>query len=89
MVNITALQRLSRLISNDNLQPMKKWSTRFRIVELDGRQSWYLKGLVRQIRNILNIVSGFDIVQMIRGDNRFFYNYYCKKNIIIFCRCFD
>jgi hypothetical protein len=60
MVNLTSLQRLSRFISKENLKPMKKWSNRFRILELDGKQSWYLKGLIRQIRKILNIVSGYD-----------------------------
>ena len=70
MVNITSLQRLSRFISNENLQPMKKWSTRFRNVVSDGRQSWYLKGLIRQIKKILNIVSGNDILEMIRGTLR-------------------
>jgi hypothetical protein len=60
MVNLTSLQRLSRFISKEHLKPMKKWSNRFRIIELDGKQSWYLKGLIRQIRKILNIVSGYD-----------------------------
>jgi hypothetical protein len=67
MVNLTSLQRLSRFISKENLKPMKKWSNRFRIIELDGKQSWYLKGLIRQIRKILNIVSGYDYIEMMKG----------------------
>jgi hypothetical protein len=60
MVNITSLQRLTRYISNENLKPMNKWSSRLRNVESDGRQSWYIKGLVRQIRKIMTFLSGFD-----------------------------
>jgi hypothetical protein len=67
MVNITSLQRLSRFISTENLQPMKKWSTRFRNLKTADRQSWYLKGLIRQIKKILNIVSGNDMIEIIRG----------------------
>jgi len=67
MVNLTSLQRLSRFISKEHLKPMKKWSNRFRIIELDGKQSWYLKGLIRQIRKILYIVSGYDYIEMMKG----------------------
>ena len=68
MVNLTALQRLTRFISSENLHPMKKWSDRFRNSEIEGRKSWYLKGLIRQVKNILNIISGNDIVEMIKGN---------------------
>ena len=87
MVNITSLQRLTRFISNENLKPMKKWSSRFRNVESDGRQSWYIKGLVRQIRKILNILSGFDYVEMIKGKR----NYLALQKILhnYLLRCFD
>ena len=73
MVNITALQRLTRFISNENLKPMKKWSSRFRTTELDGTQSWYLKGLIRQIRKILNILSGYDYIEMMKGKRLFIF----------------
>jgi|LakMenE18May11ns_1017448.scaffolds.fasta_scaffold8390583_1 hypothetical protein len=84
MVNITALQILSRFISNKNIKPMKKWSTRFRNVESDGRKSWYLKGLIRQIKKILNIISGNDIIEMIKGRiSRRNYNF-IKTSMILF-----
>ena len=63
MVIITSLQRLSRFISNENLQTMKKRSTRLRNVS-------DLKGLIRQIKKSLNIASGNDTLEMIRGTLR-------------------
>ena len=67
MVNKTALQSLSEFISSENLQVMKKWSSRFRNTETDGRRSWYLKTLAKQVKKILLLVSGDDIIEMLKG----------------------
>ena len=50
---------------------MNKWSSRLQNVESDGRQSWYIKGLVSQIRKIMTILSGFDYVEMIKGKRNY------------------
>ncbi len=70
MVNICALERISRYIESDRLiKPMKKWSNRFlrsNNDEFDNR-SWYVKRLINQIRDLLVLVSGDDVVQMLKG----------------------
>ena len=87
MVNITALQEITRFILSRNLKPMKKWSGRFRKTALDGRQSWYLKGLRRKVKFILNIISGNDIVEMIKGKMNSCYIFKFITNFFI--RCFN
>lgn len=74
MPNLTAIERISRFIDNEpNVKPMKKWSERFRSADIpigadyyDSR-SWYLKKLIKKIRNILSLFSGNDTVEMLRG----------------------
>ena len=71
MPNITALERITRFIQNDrNIKPMKKWSQRFRFAnltsDLDNRNP-YFKSLMKQVRAILVIVSGDDVIKMLKG----------------------
>lgn len=65
MVNITVLQRISNLIKKF-AGPMKKWSERSRY-KRDGDLMRYTKMMVRQIRKIMLLVSGNDIIEMLRG----------------------
>ena len=44
---------------------MKKWSDRFRIAH-DGQKNWYLRELITQIKSLLSLVSGNDIVEMLK-----------------------
>ena len=67
MVNITSLQRIASFIANENLTLMKQWSQRFRNAGLYGRRSWYLNKLIKEIKEILIIVSGNDVVEMLKG----------------------
>jgi hypothetical protein len=46
---------------------MKKWSQRFRNADMYGRNSWYLKKLLKQIKQILVIVSGDDVIEILKG----------------------
>jgi|LakMenEpi03Aug12_release.lakeMendotaPanAssembly.Ray.scaffolds.fasta_scaffold1591763_1 hypothetical protein len=71
MPNITALERITRFIHSDrNIKPMKKWSQRFRFANLtsglDNRNP-YLKRIMKQVKEILVIVSGDDVVEMLKG----------------------
>ena len=67
MVNITALEKIIRFIDGSyNLRTMKKWSERFRI-ENSQKKNKYLRKLINKVRNILNLVSGYDIVEMLKG----------------------
>ena len=65
MVNLTVLERISRFISHErNVRPMRRWSARFSFGEINNK-NWYLKKLIKQIRNILFLISGNDITSML------------------------
>ena len=67
MVYITALEKIIRFIdANYNLRTMKKWSERFRI-ENSKKRNEYLRKLINKVRNILDLISGYDIVEMLKG----------------------
>ena len=73
MVNITAIEKIIRFIDNErNIREMKKWSDRFRL-DQSRLKSWYIKTLVRKIRWLLNLISGQDMVEMLKGLNESFY----------------
>ncbi len=80
MVNITAIEKIIRFIDNErNIREMKKWSDRFR-VDQSRLKSWYIKTLVRKIRWLLNLISGQDMTEMLKGLNEFFYKDNQKSN---------
>jgi hypothetical protein len=67
MVNITILERINQLIAGVENAParrMKKWSERARI-GTNGR-SWYLTNLIVKIKELLTLVSGGDVVEMLK-----------------------
>lgn len=66
MPNITALKKLDQYIQSHSLKPMKKWSSRSRF-DSDDCQIKYMKKLRKQFRNIMILVSGNDIVEMLKG----------------------
>lgn len=67
MVNqTTAVEKLYRFIFSENLRPMRKWSTRYRYAN-SNRLSWYLHKIKKQIRSILNLLSGNDLIEMLKG----------------------
>ncbi|CAF0925295.1 unnamed protein product, partial [Brachionus calyciflorus] len=66
MVNrTTAIKKINRLFLTENVTTMKKWSNRFRVAS-SNRKSWYLGKLKKQIRHILGIISGNDIIAMLK-----------------------
>ena len=46
---------------------MKEWSSRFR-QDNNGRKNKHIKKLKSQVREILNIISGNSIVEMLKGE---------------------
>ena len=74
MVFYSTLNRLYSLIQNENLRSMKWWSNRHR-KDREGRPSKVIKKLKSKIREILNIISGNDIVEMLKGQ-RLVYIFY-------------
>jgi hypothetical protein len=67
MVNQSALYKLSKL--NDEINKnMKPWNERSRY-DSEGRLTVQLKKMKKQIRNILNAVSGNNITIMLKGKN--------------------
>ena len=74
MVFYSTLNRLYSLIQNENLRSMKRWSNRHR-KDREGRPSKVIKKLKSKIREILSIISGNDIVEMLKGQ-RLVYIFY-------------
>jgi hypothetical protein len=74
MVFYSTLNRLYSLIQNENLRSMKRWPNRHR-KDKEGRPSKVIKKLKSKIREILNIISGNDIVEMLKGQ-RLVYIFY-------------
>ena len=66
MSNLTAIQRISNFIESQNIRTMKKWSERFRPSNLDDR-GWYIKRLARKVKDLLVLVSGYDVINMLKG----------------------
>ncbi|RNA36654.1 hypothetical protein BpHYR1_036032 [Brachionus plicatilis] len=44
---------------------MKKWSDKFRLTG-QNRSSWYILKLKNDVRKILNLISGNDIIEMLK-----------------------
>ena len=67
MVNLTALERISRFIRNDNrIKKMKPWSQRFRFDSMD-KSCPYLRKLKKQVFELLSLISDDEISEMLRG----------------------
>lgn len=65
MVNqFTAIEKLIRFITSQNIRPMRNWSSRFRTGR-SNRINWYLAKIKKQIRSILILLSGNDLVEML------------------------
>jgi hypothetical protein len=62
MVHITILEELTRL--SQHATPMKKWSLRSN--GRHGSKSTYANEMIKKIREMLILVSGGDVVELIR-----------------------
>ena len=66
MVNFSSLEKITRLIDENQLKPMMPWSERYGR-EARQRNCRYVRKLIVNIRKILNLLSGGDIVDMLKG----------------------
>lgn len=64
---ITPLELIIRLINEKRLRPMKVWSTRYG--DNPEIRNYYIYKLKFKIRTILNILSGNDVVNMLKCKN--------------------
>lgn len=62
----SCLSQIFNFITENRLKPMKKWSERF-IYDGRNEKSWYITQMAKQINHILYLISGGDIVGMLRG----------------------
>jgi hypothetical protein len=60
MVNISLLEELHR--HTENSRPMRKWSHRYR-----NPHNGYFYSIIQKIRRLLNLISGDDVVEMLKG----------------------
>lgn len=67
MVNrLTAIQVITRLIQTQNISSMRRWSLRFNKQRHSIYSGYFIK-LKKEIRNILEIISGKEIIPMMKG----------------------
>lgn len=67
MVNKTALEAIYSYIEIENLRPMKPWSLRQRY-DRGGNPLRYIRELIKKIKAILNLLSGGDVGEMLKGN---------------------
>ena len=67
----TALQRLISFIENNKLIKMMKWSDR-KLNLNNGKLMRYTRVLIKQIRIILNLISGNELTEMLKGNFCYF-----------------
>ncbi len=65
-MNITAIKLIDQLIKQNQLKMMRKWSLRYRR-EISGDLSHTIRKLVGKIRQLLKILSGDDVIEMLKG----------------------
>ena len=67
MENVSALHNLIEIISTQDIIQMKKWSERRRYDNSSKQLLRYLREKVKGIRQILVILSGNDVIEMLKG----------------------
>lgn len=67
MVNLSTLEKLIRFTKSKKLSAMKKWSDRYR-VQVNNNKSSIIKKMCKNIRTLLNLISGNDLVEMLKGN---------------------
>lgn len=64
MVNQSSLVKIIRQIDGGKLRPMMRWRNReFRVNRRQSNYSWNLR---RNVRRLLKLISGDDIVEMLK-----------------------
>jgi hypothetical protein len=72
----TSLELINEFTITNNLRLMKKWSTRY-AHQRSPSMSGHVTKLIKKIRDLLNLISGNDITEMIKS------NSYCIINLIV------
>ena len=65
MVNSTALESILKFIQKQNIKKMKPWSQRSSSNSKETAD-WYIRKLRKQILELLAIVSGDEIIEMLK-----------------------
>lgn len=63
---ISALERIIRFINDQRMTPMKRWSNRYGIQP--NQKHPYIRRIKKNTRIILNLISGHDIVNMMKSN---------------------
>lgn len=63
---VNAVTSIIKLIDENNIRPMKKWSERGRRADSTNLSS-QAQSIAKDIRHIMDILSGNDIVSMLMG----------------------
>jgi hypothetical protein len=66
MPNLTSLQKITAFIKENKLQQMKQWSKR-KLYMKDGQLMRYSRDMIKQIKQILILISGNDVLKMLEG----------------------
>lgn len=66
MVRVTALGQIIRFIDEKELRPMIPWGERYGREE-HQRKCRYVRKLLTNIRRVLNLISGGDLIEMLKG----------------------
>ena len=61
----TAIDKITKLIEDKQLRIMKKWSDR--ATSGTSKRHPYLDYLIKKIRSLLVLISGDDVVSMLKG----------------------
>ena len=63
---VNCIGRIIGLISRENMRPMRPWNQRFRY-DNQGRLERALRKIVKEVRKLLDLISGHQIVEMLKG----------------------
>ena len=74
---VNALQRITNFIKDNKIIEMQRWSNRKRNCK-DGQLMRYTRQLIKQVRSILELVSGNDILGMLKG-KYYVWNFKCQN----------
>lgn len=79
MVNISAVQRIKQFIHDEDLRPMMPWRNR-RFGRRRRQRNQYWANLKKNIRMILGLLSGGDIIDMLKSTKFLSNNFVSQSN---------
>lgn len=66
----TFLNKIVGLTKSPNVIPMKKWTLRS-VKDKHGKKNWLIKKIRSDVKSILNLISGGETIEMLKGKPRF------------------